>query len=104
MSRTTYWTPRGQEHITTTGPSEEDQTLLQDHHSNSTTSATPTALQPPFNGTATTTLTNSIRLLFDAWEGFCSVRRPIKGTEEKGAIAKMDDFKSADGPMTTGQK
>lgn len=31
-------------------------------------------------------------------------RRPIKGTEENGAMTKMNSFKSAEGPMTTGWK
>ncbi|KAL9868112.1 uncharacterized protein GJ701_013362 [Geothlypis trichas] len=43
---------------TTTGPSEENCTLLQDHCSNRTTPDTPGGLQPPFNGTAANTLTH----------------------------------------------
>ncbi|XP_053825814.1 uncharacterized protein LOC128803183 [Vidua macroura] len=50
--------PGDKSYITTTGPSEGDQTLPQDHRSfNRTTSVTPGGLQPPFNRTAATTLT-----------------------------------------------
>ncbi|CAN8188069.1 unnamed protein product [Coccothraustes coccothraustes] len=45
---------------TTPGPLEEGQTLLQDHCFNRITFITHTGLQAPFNGTATTTLTNRV--------------------------------------------
>uniref|UniRef100_A0A803VIL2 Pre-mRNA-splicing factor SLU7 n=1 Tax=Ficedula albicollis TaxID=59894 RepID=A0A803VIL2_FICAL len=55
--------PEDKSSIATTGPSEEDQTLLQDHHFNRTTSITSRGLQVPFNWTATTTLTNGVPAL-----------------------------------------
>ncbi|KAF4802956.1 hypothetical protein TURU_019206 [Turdus rufiventris] len=42
----------------TNGPSEENNTLLQDDCFNRTTSVTPGGLQPPFNQTAANTLTD----------------------------------------------
>lgn len=52
--------PEDKSSITTIGPSEEDQTLLQDHRFNRITSITSGRLQPPFNRTATITLTNRV--------------------------------------------
>lgn len=57
----TYCIPRGQElHSHHWRPSEEDQTLLEDHCFTRTTSITSTRLQPPLTRAATTTLTNRV--------------------------------------------
>ncbi|XP_072786318.1 uncharacterized protein [Taeniopygia guttata] len=45
---------------TSTGPSEVNYALLQDHCFNRMTSANPGGLQPPFNGTAASTLTSRV--------------------------------------------